>query len=330
MKEDPLKIVDVDSNHQQEPMQRSYTARESYKEELQAQLERQWLKNPAQFDPNRNVMEKERLTRTWELITAHLTISNIQAVDLGCANGVFSRKLKEAGAKVDALDIASNALKAFEKQGSDGITLKKGYVPHTLLEDDHYDLVCGMDLIAHLHRNEHRLFFAELARLVKPKGWVVSSTPLDIHTDGALNIFASLASTEFDLVEWTLSYHGWFIRLRAFFSRPEYYLKGADDPENRLAEMKKRKGLRQKWYQLNTSPLMRPFWKGLDWLLTPITMLFRTNRSLLLGLEKMAKFFSPDKNLSHATFIGQRKALIPPEPPEEIPVDRRGKKQIWD
>ena len=135
---------------------------------LQAKFERLWLINPEHFNPLSNCMERERLERTWQLLIKHMNVVHKHIVDIGCGAGVFSRRLRDGGAQVEAVDIAENALKNFKEIGADHIQLKQDAMPMTSLPDHAYDGIICTDLIAELPREDYRLFFAELSRLIKP------------------------------------------------------------------------------------------------------------------------------------------------------------------
>ena len=93
-------------------------------------------------------------------------------------------------------------------------------LPHTTLQEEHYDLVISTDAIAYLQQDDFRLYFSELARLVKPQGSLICSTPIDIHSEDALERFIHLAETEFEIEKWVFSYHAYFIRLTRLLASP--------------------------------------------------------------------------------------------------------------
>lgn len=181
---------------------------------LQAKFDRLWLENPKQFDPGRNCMEEERLKRTLELILRHTSLAGKRAVDLGCGHGVFAKMLADQGVVVDAVDISANALKPLKEDSYRNIRTVQDMLPQTLLEDETYDLVISTEVIAYLPESERRLYFAELSRLVKSDGFVISSTAFDINTIGGFETFEALTETEFQILEWVFSYHAFLIRMK--------------------------------------------------------------------------------------------------------------------
>lgn len=176
--------------------------------EAQAHFERLWLTDPEQFDTSRNIMERERITRTKTLLDSLPSIKT--CIDLGVGDGVLTRFLADKGIEVTAVDVAKNALKRLEEHHN--VTLVQDYVPDTKLSETTFDLVLSTDLIGFLKKNEYRLYVSELVRLSKHDGVIVCSTAIDIHSDDALSLFASLMETEIIIEEWVFSYHRLYIR----------------------------------------------------------------------------------------------------------------------
>jgi 2-polyprenyl-3-methyl-5-hydroxy-6-metoxy-1,4-benzoquinol methylase len=187
----------------------SKPAKASSKTEAQARFERLWLKEPEKFDTGRSAMERLRIERTKAFLERLFPVKN--AVDLGVGDGVIARFLVGKGVEVTGVDVAKNALKRLE--GTERLVLKQDYVPYTSLDDGAFDLVISTDLIGSLPKQEYRLFVSELVRLSSKEGRIVCSTPIDVHTDGGLDLFVSLLETEIELEEGEYSYHRLSIRI---------------------------------------------------------------------------------------------------------------------
>lgn len=183
------------------------------REENQAKFDRLWNLDPEQFNPLRNCIERERIERTWNLLSNYIHLDGKQIVDLGSGSGVFSSRLSDAGARVDAVDVSKLAL----SQLPESVNGIHDCMPSTKLSDDAYDIVASLDLIAHLPIRDHRLYMAELSRLVKRDGLVICSTPLDFRTDGAVELFLQLAETEFEIERIVISYHALYHRFHRVF-----------------------------------------------------------------------------------------------------------------
>jgi 2-polyprenyl-3-methyl-5-hydroxy-6-metoxy-1,4-benzoquinol methylase len=192
----------------------------SSRTEAEARYERMWLTDPEQFNPETSPMQHLRIERTKAFLDKIKGIKT--CVDVGAGYGALSRFLATKSIVVTAVDISNNSLKRLE--GINGIVTVHDYVPDTKLPDKSFDLVLSTDLIAHLPKNEYRLFVSELVRLSRDDSIIVVSTPVDIHSDEALNLFASLMETEIVIEEWLFSYHRLYIRtievLRKFRLNP--------------------------------------------------------------------------------------------------------------
>jgi 2-polyprenyl-3-methyl-5-hydroxy-6-metoxy-1,4-benzoquinol methylase len=329
MDEKRLNIIN-DENSKESLLSKKDLTYSAKRLETEARYDRLWLVNPNHMNPMRNCKERERIRRTLNLINSTLPLQNTLAVDLGCASGEVSRRLRDAGAKVDAIDISSIALKMLKEKDSTNITGIQDYVPSTKLQDDKYNLVVSTELIALLAPKQHRLFFSELARLVKSDGYVVSSTQLDINSEDPLERFKALAETELEIQQWVFSYHLYHIRLEDFFKSPSRLVRGYFDKEYRRRELDGRSGFNRWWFRLNSTKFLLPIWYVLQYLFKPIVYLFEQNRSLLLALEKFCHFFSNDAGISHAIFIAKRRPSSFPLPASEIPKEMKHKKQVWE
>ena len=174
----------------------SPNSQNAWRSEARARFERLWLLNPEQFNPLRNCMERERIERTWSLAVEFLPLKNKLVADLACGAGVMTQRLKEAGARVHALDIASIPLKILQEKVPQVDQTFQQCLPHTTLEDDAYDMVFADEVIAFIPPQQLRLFMSELSRLIKPDGYVICSTALDLNTQDPLARFESLTETE--------------------------------------------------------------------------------------------------------------------------------------
>lgn len=178
--------------------------------------DKMWQENPEQFNPLANVKEKVRIKRTEDLIDFYLHVEKENVVDLGCGMGILTQFFLKKGAKVHAVDASEYALKHLERNAS--LTLSQDYVPNTILKDQAYNVVLATEIIAYLNKDQYRLFFSECARVMKHDGQVVISTPLDIHSEDALERFVNLAETEFKILYHTFSYHRYYIQLLNFLN----------------------------------------------------------------------------------------------------------------
>jgi 2-polyprenyl-3-methyl-5-hydroxy-6-metoxy-1,4-benzoquinol methylase len=304
--------------------------RKQHRQEIQDKFEKLWQENPGQFDPERNVMQTERIERTLSLIHKYTTLEGKRVVDLGCGNGCLALKLANAGAQVDAVDISKHALMTISLHHHPRITLHQDLVPTTSLPDDTYDIVISTDLIGHLSREEHRLYMAELSRLVKPSGFVICSTAINIYTQDGVQAFGSLLETEFRPLGWVFSYHAYSIRLKYLLDMPQLFAQGFKDRSFRKEQLKKRSWIGKGWYYLNTLPIIGRFWTGFSYLTNPLKRLFMHNRFMLLNLERLCRTLSPESGISHVIFIGQRRPIEIPTQEELMAIVPKQKRLVWE
>lgn len=297
--------------------------------EIQATMERLWHQDPEQFDPERDCMQRQRIQKTMALIKP-LSLIGKQAVDIGCGAGLLTRLVRNAGMKVHAVDIASQALERLKEKEMHDIVPFQDCLPTTRLADDGYDLVICTEVLGYLNPEEYRMAFAELSRLVKADGFVVCSTALDIDSEDSLERFAALAETEFRIDQWVFSYHRLQIQLCHFFEAPGRFIKASKDADYRHAELKKRKGFGRLWFQWNAKPPVALLWKGINLLASPLVRLFRQNTSLTAFLERFCKFIWSRSGISQAIFLGQRRPLTFPLPQSQQPIEMKHKRQVWE
>jgi 2-polyprenyl-3-methyl-5-hydroxy-6-metoxy-1,4-benzoquinol methylase len=329
MPKNRLNIIKVTSSQNSSSEQASSFSRSAKLKEMQAKFERFWLIDPERFNPLRNCMQRERLERTWQLLTKHTGLFDKHATDIGCGAGVFSRRLRDAGARVEAVDIAQNALKRFKEAGANQIILKQDTMPATTLPDNTYDVIICTELIAELPHEDYRLFFAELSRLIKTDGYLICSSDIDIDSVGGVERLIGLAQTEFDLFEEVASYHALYLRLKHFFETPSQFIEGWQNLEFKRKELASRQGFNRWWFWLNTTPLIVWLWYVCDPLTRPIRNLLKNNSKLMLYLEKICRFIWDKDGISHYLFIAKRRPLKAIDP-KEIPVEKARRKEIWE
>jgi len=300
------------------------------KSHTQAQFDKMWEQNPEQFNPLRNCMERERLSRTWSLIEEFFHPLPSEALDLGCGAGVFSERMAQNGISVQAVDISNIALQHLKNKKLAGITPIQDFLPFTSLTEKSFPLVVCTEVIAYLPANHYRILLSELARLVKNQGYVICSTPVDIYSEDATQRFLGLAETEFKIDKVLFSHHRLYLMLKNFIEIPNRYTKALKDPEYRQKELEKRSGLARKWFEWNSSSWLASLWKIPEWILAPVQTLVAQNRNLLLFLEKICRFVWADSGISHVIFIGIQRPILDKTPPNEQPIYHKQKRQVWE
>jgi SAM-dependent methyltransferase len=105
-------------------------------------------------------------------------LSEMRVVDVGCGHGSITLPLAALGCRVDGVDLLeSNIEKArrdAESQGAENVTFVQGDAM-TFGDADAYDVVIASEIVQVIPTPER--FVANLARIVKPGGWVILTSP---------------------------------------------------------------------------------------------------------------------------------------------------------
>lgn len=317
----PLKMAPIEKS----PHTLSYQ-----RNEAETRFNEMWKKDPEQFDPLRNCMERDRIERTWDLIREYFISMPESAADLGCGSGVFSEKLAKSNVQVDAVDISKIALDYLKNKQIPNIQPLHDYLPYTSLKDSTYPLVICTEVIAYLQTNQYRLLFSEVARIVHDHGFAVCSTPVDIHSIDATQRFLSLAETEFKIHKIVYSHHRLYIGIKKFLEIPSHYTKAYADPEYRRKRLEKLSSIKKKWFALNSSSFFATLWKIPEKILSPIIKKANQSERFLLITERICRFWWGDSGISHVIFIGTRRPIMEKIPPNEQPIYRKEKRQVWE
>lgn len=324
-----LQVVAVIPGEKPPSARKDSNPQQTRRQEAQAKYERLWHLDPEQFNPFTSCWGNERIDRTLSLFRKYSGFKDKKCVDLGCGWGAITLKCAEEGGNVDSVDIASQALERV-KGKSPGIKTFQDYVPQTLLADSAYDVVIATEIIGELPQQEYRLFFSELARLVKKDGRVLCSTPLDIYSMDAFDRFRSLAETELDIIDGKLSYNYLWIKLGNVLTAPDNFGTAVSDKNFRNKGINERHGLIKAWFKLNSLPVLGHVWKGISWISNPFHRLISRQRWLLRGLESLSKFFWNEQAVSHVIIVARRRPLIQQTDPNKAPPERQQKQRLWE
>ncbi len=127
----------------------------------------------SEFDARMNRYDTEKRLRIVfdQLLTDSLTGKLL--LDAGCGTGWFSRRASDRGATVVSLDIGPNLLREVAKKTS--AMLVVGTSMKLCFPDDTFDCVVSSEMLEHTPSPETA--FRELARVLKPGGILVITTP---------------------------------------------------------------------------------------------------------------------------------------------------------
>jgi 2-polyprenyl-3-methyl-5-hydroxy-6-metoxy-1,4-benzoquinol methylase len=323
MSKEQLKVVYVE----EQPMNRAeLPPKKSLRAEIQQKMEALWTQDPFQFDPNRDLVQKKRIQDTFAVIQNSVHLENSLVVDLGTGFGVLAKKCRDAGAEVDAVDVASPALERLKPQVEERINLIQDFLPATRLQDDRYDLVLCTEVIGYLPPQQYRMAIAELSRLVKKEGLVFCSTELDSRSEGALGRLTELFETEFIIKRTLFAYDLLWNKLCHLLEGPRRCIKARKFRSDTSQEP-----FSKKWSaKLLYSPPVVCLWRLVDLFSAPLARYSRQSEHLRSGLERVTRFFWQQEGISHVLLVGQRRPLNFPLPSNKIPQERKQKRQVWE
>lgn len=270
-----------------------------------AYFEKQWKECPEKFEQTHSAIKRARIGHLKNQINNLSTKG--RACEFGCGAGILTEWLAEQGFQIDAIDVAAQAVERLSEKQLPNVKAYREYAPYTNLDDNTYDIVICNNMIGKLHPHEYRLLFAELARIAKQEGSILCSSSLDIYSDDALNLFTSFANTEMLIEHWHFEYHYLFLRCLDFLKSP-----------------KKR--------SITGFTLLKPFWKTLSLVFSPIADYWNNSSTIMNGLEKFTRLFMQDSGITYALIIGKRRPIIP-QIPTEVPDPirtTRTKRSVWE
>src|SRR3989344_5125973 len=96
-----------------------------------------------------------------------------KSLEIGCADGSFSEKLKKKGLDAYGIDISRGAIEKANKKGIKALAINaETGLP---FEDNEFDLVVATEVIEHIYDTD--FLIKEMNRVVKRGGHLVISTP---------------------------------------------------------------------------------------------------------------------------------------------------------
>lgn len=120
---------------------------------------------------------REAIDRHWYGDTATLRpLVGKRALDIGCGAGLVAEPLARLGANVTAVDAApENIAVASAHAAQMGLSIDYRACGVETLREPQFDLITALEVIEHV--TDPSLFIAAIARLLKPDGLLILSTP---------------------------------------------------------------------------------------------------------------------------------------------------------
>jgi len=120
---------------------------------------------------------RDAIDRHWDGDAAALRpLAGKRALDIGCGAGLVAEPLARLGATLTAIDAApENIAVARDHAAKMGLAIDYRACGVETLDEPPYDLITALEVIEHV--TDPSLFIAAIARLLKPDGLLILSTP---------------------------------------------------------------------------------------------------------------------------------------------------------
>ncbi|MBO9579345.1 MAG: bifunctional 2-polyprenyl-6-hydroxyphenol methylase/3-demethylubiquinol 3-O-methyltransferase UbiG [Sphingobium sp.] len=120
---------------------------------------------------------REAIDRHWAGdARAMKPLVGMRALDIGCGAGLASEPLARMGAIVTAIDAAAeNIAVARDHAAAMGLAIDYRHCGVESLKEPAFDLIASLEVIEHV--TDPALFLSHIARLLKPDGLLILSTP---------------------------------------------------------------------------------------------------------------------------------------------------------
>ena len=126
----------------------------------------------------------EMLFHWHRYLVAQTCLAGKRVADLACGEGYGADQIAQVAEQVTALDIDSATLSnARDRYRRDNLSFLQGSVDRIPLRDLSVDAVVSFETIEHVNRETQKLFLAEIARILKPDGILLASTPDRARTE---------------------------------------------------------------------------------------------------------------------------------------------------
>lgn len=105
---------------------------------------------------------------------ALVSVSQPRVLNIGVGNGWLERECLQLGWRVSALDPSESAILNLSK---DGIDARIGYIEAMPFNAEIFDIVFCSEVLEHLRDEQLASARKEIARVLKPEGWIIGTVP---------------------------------------------------------------------------------------------------------------------------------------------------------
>jgi 2-polyprenyl-3-methyl-5-hydroxy-6-metoxy-1,4-benzoquinol methylase len=147
--------------------------------EYRSQIAEEWTQY---WKTQRQIPEWDFMSQiVYESLRHHIPDPNILSVcEVGCGTGRISLRLAREGAFVSAIDVVPEAVtmtKNLFASNQQQVQVKEGSIFSIPFDDEVFDVTWNAGVLEHFSVEERRLALAEMARVTKPKGRVITLNP---------------------------------------------------------------------------------------------------------------------------------------------------------
>ena len=156
-------------------------------------IKKYWQNTPERFFEQYNISPFKLFSpvnlflhsRRGKILTLAGEVTSKKILDVGCGSGVFMAEFIKRGAHVTGVDYSERMLKEAVKQlnqfkiSKSKYLLKNADAVKLPFKDKKFDIVLATGLTDYLTNAENRLFIKEAKRVLKPKGIIIVSFPVE-------------------------------------------------------------------------------------------------------------------------------------------------------
>lgn len=118
-------------------------------------------------------------------------LKDLRILDVGCGGGILTEPLARMGADISGIDMVEETIiHAREHAKAQGLKIHYStWQPEAFEQIEEFDVICAMEVIEHVA--DPAEFLNALARILKPDGMLILSTPNRTLRGYAMGIFAA-------------------------------------------------------------------------------------------------------------------------------------------
>ncbi|WP_170156859.1 class I SAM-dependent methyltransferase [Roseimicrobium gellanilyticum] len=198
--------------------------------ELYSELYRRVPNHPRVARSKEKDAEERSIAAQLRLVR-HALAPEVRFLEFGAGTGTFSKHVAPKVKEAIALEVCAQGSAADKAPANYRMQMHDGLV--IPLPDGGIDVAFSYQVLEHLHPDDVELHFQEIARVLKPGGTYILSTPHALSGPHDVSRYFSEKLETFHLKEWTYGEMAPLMR-RCGFTRIQPFLRGKTGPAYRL------------------------------------------------------------------------------------------------